>query len=307
MSFTDEVKHELTHIKSSQTAELAALIRMDGSIRIVNKKLSVKIKIYHGDLARRIYSLVKEKFELKVEIVVRQAENFNRNHIYELILVPQSGIKDFLIRLGFLDKDNQIIFRIKKEFMEDKGFRKAYLRGAFLGGGSINDPHGEYHLEIRCDHESHAEDLLVLLSNFDLEGHMTEHKSKYVVYFKKFEDITDFLNIIGAYNSQLEVENAHILKEVKNNVNRKVNAETANLDKTVKAAMKQLENIQLIKKHKGLDSLSDSLKEIAILRQKHPYASLKELGELLEPTLSKSGVNHRMRNIKKIAREIRGE
>lgn len=308
MSFTDEVKHELTRIKFSQLPEMAALIRLDGSIRIVNKKLSVKIKLFHGELARRIFSLIKEEFNFDIEIIVRQGECFNRNHIYELVLVPQPGIREFLIKLGFLDKkNNNIIFRIKKEFMEKREYSKAYLRGAFLGAGSINDPHGEYHLEIRCDHESHARDLVTLLKKFDLTGHLTQHKSKQVVYLKKYEDIISFLNIIGAQNSQLKMENTHILKEVRNNVNRKVNAETANLDKTVQAAMEQLENIHLIQEYQGLNSLSRSLQEIAELRLEHPYASLKELGQLLHPSLSKSGVNHRMRRIKKEAEKIREE
>ncbi|MFW6268771.1 MAG: DNA-binding protein WhiA [Bacillota bacterium] len=305
MSFSDEVKHELTRIKSFQLAEIAALIRMEGSIRIINKKLSIKIKIYQGDLARRIFSLIKEKFNLKMEIRVRQVDYFNKNHIYELIVVPQKNIRNFLIELGFLDDSNNIIFRIKKEFIEDEDYARAYLRGAFLGGGSINDPHGQYHLEIRCTHKSHAEDLLLLLDKFDLNGHINEHNSREVVYFKSYDEIIKFLNLIGAKNAQLKMENIHILKDVKNKVNRKVNAETANLDKTVEAAMKQLENIQLIEKHKGLINLSESLQEIAILRKENPYASLKELGEMLDPPLTKSGVNHRMRRLKKIAEEIK--
>lgn len=310
-TFTDKVKHELIRLKEDRTqlkmVELAALIRMDGSIQITNRQLAVKIKIYHGDLARKVYSLIKKEYNFNIEIIVSRLNNFSRHHVYELILLPQKGIKEFLIKLGFLDENNDIIFQIKPEFLSNVEYRKAYLRGAFLGGGSINNPRSEYHLELRCDHESEAEDLLLLLNYFDLEAHKTEHKQRYVVYFKSYDDITTFLNIIGAHNSLLQMENIHILKEVKNNVNRKVNGETANLDKTIEAAMEQLENIQLIDHQRGLNSLAASLQEIAQLRRENPYASLKELGQLLEPSLSKSGVNHRIRRLNKIARKLRGE
>lgn len=308
MSFTDEVKHEIARKKSKELPELAALIRMDGSIQIINKQLAVKVKIYHGDLARKIYSLIKEEFKLEIQIIVKKDKHFSNNHnIYELILPPQPGIQEFLYKLGFLDKSNSLVFKIKEQFINNKQCQRAYLRGAFLGGGSVNRPDSEYHLEFRCEHESFAEDLVKLLAEFELEAHMTEHNKKYIVYFKKFDDIATVLNVIGAHQALLKMENKHVMKDLKNNINRKINFETANLDKTVKAAMLQLNDIELIEKTKGLQSLSNSLREIAILRKENPYASFKELGELLSPTLSKSGVNHRMRRIKKIADEIRGD
>lgn len=304
MSFTDKVKHELTRIESSSLAELSALLKMDGSIQISNKKLAVKIKLYQGELARRVFSLIKNNFDLQIEIIVREVNHFKYNRIYELILKSQPGIKNFLIKLGFLDNNNNIEYNVKNEFIENEQARKEYLRGVFMGGGSINDPHGEYHLEIRCEYESHAKDIMKILKKFDLNGHLNQHNSKYVVYLKSFDEIAAFLNIIGASNSQLKMEEIHLLKEVKNDVNRKVNAETANLDKTVAAAMEQLEKIKIIENEKGLDFLSSSLREIAIIRKQNPYASLKELGEMLEPTLTKSGVNHRMRRLRNIADEL---
>jgi hypothetical protein len=223
------------------------------------------------------------------------------------VLTPQEGIREFLFKLGFLDHSNNIIFNIKDQFINNKECQKAYLRGAFLGGGSVNSPQSEYHLEFRCQHQEQARSLLKLLNKFNLGGHLTERKDKYLLYFKGYQEIITILNIIGAHQALLKMEDVQALKEVKNNVNRKVNCETANLDKTVKAAMGQLENIQIIEDNRGLDKLPEGLKEISILRQRHPYASFKELGQLLEPPLSKSGVNHRLRRIKKIAQEIRGE
>ena len=306
MSFTAEVKHEIARISGEELPELAALIRMDGSIQIVNKSLALRIRIYLGDLARKIYSLIKKQFKLDMQIMVRKDNHFDINHnIYELFLPPQPGLNDFLYDLGLLDEERNLIFKIKDEFINNRKCQRAYIRGAFLGGGSVNKPNSEYHLEFRCEHRGFAEDLIKLLTRFDIEGHLTEHNNKHIVYLKNFEDVTTILNIIGAHKALLKMEDKYIMKSLKNNINRKVNFETANLDKTIEAAMLQLEDIELIESKKGLDSLSNGLREIAVLRKGNPYANFKELGELLTPKLSKTGVNHRMRRIKKIADKLR--
>ncbi|MFP4661290.1 MAG: DNA-binding protein WhiA [Halanaerobiales bacterium] len=306
MSFTADVKHEIARIAGEELPELAALIRMDGSIQISNKKLGLRIKIYLGDLARKIYSLIKKQFNLEMQIMVRKDTHFDTKHnIYELFLPPQEGMDNFLYDLGLLDESRNLIFEIKDEFIKRRSSQRAYLRGAFLGGGSVNRPGSEYHLEFRCEHLGFAEDLIELLALFDVEGHLTEHNNKYIVYLKNFDDITTVLNIIGAHKALLKMEDKYIMKSLKNNTNRRVNFETANLDKTIEAAMLQLEDIEVIESRKGLNSLSKGLKEIALLRKENPYASLKELGEMLEPKLSKSGVNHRMRRINKIADKLK--
>ncbi|MFP4021825.1 MAG: DNA-binding protein WhiA [Halanaerobium sp.] len=306
MSFTDQVKEELTHKDKfgyqEQLAELAALIRIDGSIQITNKHLAVKVTLYHGNLARRIYSLIKDRFGFSIEIRVRQDRRFNLSHSYDIIVTPQPGVREFLLELGFLSPDNSLVFHIKEEYLEARKLSQAYLRGLFLGGGSVNRPQSEYHLEFRCERESVAEDLKILLAKFDLEAHQTEHKGYYVIYFKSYDEVVKVLNIIGAHQAMLKMENDHIVKELKNDVNRRVNFETANLEKSVSAAMDQLEYIDIIEKKEGLNSLSPGLQEIAELRRENPYASLKELGEILD--LSKSGVNHRLRRIKKIAQNL---
>jgi hypothetical protein len=306
MSFTDQVKEELTHKDkydySEQLAELAALIRIDGSIQISNKHLAVKVTLYHGNLARRIYSLIKERFGFSIEIRVRQDKRFNLSHSYDIIVTPQPGVREFLLELGFLSPDNSLVFHIKEEYLNSRKLSQAYLRGLFLGGGSVNKPQSEYHLEFSCQRESVAEDLKTLLAKFDLEAHQTEHKGYYVIYFKSYAEVVKVLNIIGAHQAMLKMENDHIVKGLKNDVNRRVNFETANLEKSVSAAMDQLEYIDIIEREEGLDSLSPGLREMAELRRENPYASLKELGEILD--LSKSGVNHRLRRIKKIAQNL---
>ncbi len=306
MSFTDQVKEELTHKDkydySEQLAELAALIRIDGSIQISNKHLAVKVTLYHGNLARRIYSLIKERFGFSIEIRVREDKRFNLSHSYDIIVTPQPGVREFLLELGFLTPGNNLVFHIKDEYLNSRKLSQAYLRGLFLGGGSVNRPQSEYHLEFRCERESVADDLKTLLAKFDLEAHQTEHKGYYVIYFKSYAEVVKVLNIIGAHQAMLKMENDHIVKELKNDVNRRVNFETANLEKSVSAALDQLEYIDIIEREAGLESLTPGLQEMAEVRRENPYASLKELGEIID--LSKSGVNHRLRRIKKIAQNL---
>lgn len=306
MSFTTEVKRELIQIKTEQIPELAALIRMNGTIQIKNRRFALKVKFYLGDLARKVFLLIKKEFQLEIQIIVRKDHYFdNRHNMYELFLPPQPGLGDFLFQLGFLDENNSIIFRVKEEFVNNRFYQRAYIRGAFLGAGSVNNPNSDYHLEFRCEHKGFAKDLMELLQNFDLKGHLIEHNNKYIIYFKSFDEVTTVLNIIGAHKALLKMEDRYVVKSLKNDVNRKINFETANLDKTIKAALIQLEDIELIETENGLESLPESLQEIALLRKENPYASLTELGDLLIPPLSKSGVNHRMRRIKKIASKIR--
>lgn len=306
MSFTDQVKEELTHKAdynySEQLAELSALIRVDGSIQISNNHLSVKVTLYQGNLARRIYSLIKEKFGFNIEIRIREDKRFNLSHSYNIIVTPQPGVREFLMELGFLSAKNSLNFHIKEDYLDTRNLSQAYLRGVFLGGGSVNSPQSEYHLEFRCEKRSLAVDLKKLFKKFDLNGKKTEHKGYYVIYFKSYAEIIKILNIIGAHQAMLKMENDHIVKGLKNDVNRRVNFETANLEKSVSAAMDQLEYIDIIERKKGLESLSPGLKEMAELRRENPYASLKELGEIID--LSKSGVNHRLRRIKKIAQNL---
>ncbi len=306
MSYTDQVKEELTRKNrgdyQEQLTELSALIRVDGSIQISNQHLAVKVKLFHGNLARRIYSLIKDRFGFNIEIRVRRDKKFNLTRTYEILVTPQPGVREFLLELGFLTPKNKLVFNIKEEYMESRKLSQAYLRGLFLAGASVNSPKSEYHLEFRCERESLADDLSLLLSKFNLKAHRTRHKGNYVIYFKSYSDVIKILNIIGAHQAMLKMENDHIVKELKNNVNRRVNFETANLEKSVSAAMDQLENIRLIERERGLDTLTSGLQEMAEIRRENPYASLKELGEILG--LSKSGVNHRLRRIKKIADQL---
>jgi hypothetical protein len=183
--------------------------------------------------------------------------------------------------------------------------RRAFIRGAFLSAGSMSDPEKSYHFEIVCAGEEKARQLMDLINSFDMDAKVVMRKKSYVVYLKEGAQIVDMLNIMEAHISLLNLENVRIIKEMRNSVNRQVNCETANINKTVSAAVKQLEDINYIKNTRGLDSLPENLREVALVRLQYPQAPLKELGTYLEPAVGKSGVNHRLRRLGEMAEEMR--
>ena len=183
--------------------------------------------------------------------------------------------------------------------------RRAFLRGAFLGAGSMSDPNKSYHFEIVCDSDVMAKQIQRLMCDFSMDAKIVRRKKSYVVYLKEGDQIADILNIMEAHVSLMELENIRILKDMRNTVNRKVNCETANIHKTVSAAVKQVEDITYIKNTVGLDELPEGLEEIAKVRLQYPEATLKELGDLLIVPLGKSGVNHRLRKLSNIAEKLR--
>lgn len=189
--------------------------------------------------------------------------------------------------------------------MKDTCCKRAYIRGAFLGGGSVSDPEKKgYHLEFITHSEEYGESLKTLINEFGLESKLIDRKANHIVYLKEGDQIVDLLNIIGAHKALLDFENVRIVKQMRNDVNRLVNCETANLNKTVNAAMRQVQDIELIESRVGLGALPDGLSQLAELRLEQPEASLKELGELLDPPVGKSGVNHRFKKIHKFAESL---
>jgi hypothetical protein len=183
--------------------------------------------------------------------------------------------------------------------------KKAFLRGAFLVGGSISDPAKSYHFEIVCTSREQAEQLRNILIDFETDAKIVERKGHFVVYLKEGSQIVDTLGSMGAFVSLMNLENVRILKEMRNSVNRKVNCETANISKTVNAAVKQVEDIERIRDTIGFDTLPPTLREIAQVRLEYPEAPLKELGTYLDPPVGKSGVNHRLRRLSEIADRLK--
>lgn len=311
MSFSAVTKNELARVVGDsdccRLAELAALIKMDGSIQISGqKKLSINIVTENAAVARKIFKLLKDLYGIFTEILVRRKVRLRKNNVYMVRIPPQNGIEQIFRALGIAEGGFAFSEEgIHKELIIKDCCRRAYLRGAFLGGGSVNNPEGTYHLEIITDNPHHAQDLAELMQHFGLPAKVSPRKNWYVVYLKGSEQIVECLNHMGAHSALLDFENARIYKDMRNQVNRLVNCETANLNKTVSAAVRQLENIKFLADTLGLDKLPKPLREAAELRLENPDVSLKELGELWEPPVGKSGVNHRMRKIDRLAEKLR--
>lgn len=315
MSFSAKVKGEICRIgslsKNEARAELSAIMKVSGTLSLGgNKQLSFRITTENPSIARRIFKLLKQFFNIHTKLFVKRSNSFKKNNIYMVIITEEMGVRDLLKEVGVLNSLEGIIsldYEIPKDISEKDNTKKAYIRGAFLGGGSISNPEKTYHLEFVTHNLDYAEQLSHLINSYGLFSKVIQRKGSYVVYIKEGEQIIDLLNIVGAHTSLLELENVRIMKEMRNNVNRLVNCETANLSKTVNAAVRQVESIRLIEREIGFQRLPKNLREIAELRLSFPDESLKELGELLQPPVGKSGVNHRLRKIEKIAEELRKE
>ncbi|MFD1848988.1 DNA-binding protein WhiA [Oceanobacillus bengalensis] len=308
MSFASEIKKELTTFEADDCclqAELAALIRMNGVISLSRQQYTLDVQTENAAIARRIYTLIKTMYDHPVELLVRKKMKLKKNNVY--IVRLKEKVRDFLDGLKIMKDSYTIIPNISEKYLHKSCCRRAYLRGAFLAGGSVNNPEtSSYHLEIFNDHEEHNEALCKLLNSYGLKSRTLERKNGYIVYIKEAEKITELLNIIGAHNALFKFEDVRIVRDMRNSVNRLVNCETANLNKTIGAAFRQIENIKLIEKTVGLDQLPEKLQEIAKLRVQHQDVSLKELGELvMSGKISKSGVNHRLKKIDEFAEKIK--
>ncbi len=308
LSFASETKKELTNLDIKDCcakAELSALIRMNGSMSFMNRKVVVDVQTENAAIARRIYSLIKREYDIPVELLVRKKMRLKKNNVYIVRMIDHA--KELLEQLGILGDGFTFIRTISKQFTMRKCCKRSYLRGAFLAGGSVNNPEtSSYHLEIFSLYEEHNHSLCDLMNTFDLNAKSLERKKGYITYLKEGEKISEFLNIIGAHQALLHFEDIRIVRDMRNSVNRLVNCETANLNKTIGAAVRQVENIRYIQETVGLETLPEKLREIAELRITYQDVSLKELGEMLSGGgISKSGINHRLRKIDEIANKLR--
>jgi DNA-binding protein WhiA len=313
MTFSSIVKNEISKLtledKCCKLAELSALIKMTGTIQIHGKnKIGIKLSTENASIARMLFTLIKEIFDVTTRVAVRRNKQLKKNNIYTLYIDMQVGSDEILVATGILakaPKGIKINYKLPRKLVKKPCCKKAYLRGVFLGGGSISDPEKTYHLELVTNNSEYAESIRKLINSFDLNAKVVNRKGNFVVYLKEGEQIVDFLNIIGAHKALLSLENVRIYKEMRNNVNRIVNCETANLSKIVNASMRQSSNIEFIKNKIGFDKIPEGLAEIAELRLRYPDASLKELGEMMTPPIGKSGVNHRLRKLDEIAEKIK--
>ncbi|MCF8011228.1 MAG: DNA-binding protein WhiA [Clostridiales bacterium] len=311
MSYSLITKNELARIVPDKDcckmAELSALAKMDGMLHINGGKTTLDIRNQNAAVVRKIFSLVKELFYTSTQVLVRRKVRLRKNNVYLVRVPPLENIQEILSSLGLIDSEGLFRENIPRELLDKKCCRRSYLRGIFLGGGSINSPDRAYHMELIMNNLEHAKDTRELINNFGLSARISLRKNYYVVYLKESEQISDCLNIMGAHDALLDFENKRVYKHVRNQVNRQVNCETANLNKTVNASVRQIEDIELIKEAMGLDKLPLSLRSAAETRLGYPDASLRELGELMAPPVGKSCVNHRLRKLSSIASRLRGE
>ncbi len=287
MSFSAKVKEELANVwsnhKHCRKAELVGLFHYGGQIgRLESNCYTIGFHSENAEVLKKGFTLLSKAFNIK------SGQNMSEEQLF-----------------SFFKQVNAIERETLENITNQSCCKRAFIRGAFLAVGSMSDPGKGYHLEFVCEEEEQAKLLHNVIASFDIETKIMERKDHYVVYMKEGSAIVDLLNVMEAHIALMELENLRILKEMRNSINRRVNCETANINKTVSAAAKQVEDIQYIEAQKGLAVLPDSLYEMALVRLEHPDAALKELGELLDPPVGKSGVNHRLRKISEYAEKLR--
>lgn len=313
MSFSSDVKDELSKQISSarhcQIAEITAIISLCGRVLISSEdKICVKIHTENVAVARKYFTLVKKTFNIDTDISIRRNIYLKKSRIYTITVKKHEDSLKILHASKLLNEHNEIqenMSLVSNRVIQNACCKRSFIRGAFLAAGSISDPEKFYHFEIVCAAMEKAEQLQGIINSFEMDAKVIARKKNWIVYIKEGAQIVDILNIMEAHVALMNLENVRILKEMRNSVNRQVNCETANINKTVSAAVKQIEDIKFIEDMIGLDGLSDGLEEIARLRLENPEATLKELGLLLTPQVGKSGVNHRLRKLSDLAEKLR--
>ena len=313
MSFSSKVKEELSRqlspARHCQIAEIAAILSLCGRIQISeNNRYRVKIHTENVAVARKYFTLLKKTFNISTDVSIRRGGNVSRNRTYIVAVREHDDALKVLQAAKLIDAQGEIrenLSLVRNVMVQNACCRRAFIRGAFLAAGSISDPEKFYHFEIVCPSMAKAEQLKGIIAAFDMEPKIVLRKKYYVVYIKEGDQIVDILNVMEAPVALMELENIRILRGMRGNVNRQVNCETANINKTVSAAVKQMEDIRFIQETIGLDGLPESLQDMARLRLERPEATLKELGQALEPPVGKSGVNHRLRKLGQMADDLR--
>lgn len=313
MSFSSKLKEELSRqispARHCQIAEMAAIISLCGKIMISeDDRYTIKIHTENVAVARKYFTLLKKTFNISTDVSIRRNAYLNKNRTYTVTIREHEDAFRVLHAVKLLDENGEVgenLNVVQNVVIQQSCCRRAFIRGAFLSSGSISDPEKFYHFEIVCATEEKAEQLKNIIATFDLEAKIVKRKRYYVAYIKEGNQIVDILNVMEAPITLMELENIRILKDMRNSVNRQVNCETANINKTVSAAVKQIEDIEYIRDTIGLDDLPDNLREVARERLERPESTLKELGEALDPPVGKSGVNHRLRKLCDLAGRLR--
>ncbi len=286
-------------------AELAAIISLLG--RLDGGRLVVETE--NTGVAKRYITLIKELFSYQISMDAKEGVRLNRSYLIRLELDDEIQIKNILKAIKLMDAEDNLKMPqglVNPIVIQKECCRRAFIRGAFISSGSMSDPEKGYHFEIVLISEAKARQMKEILNGFGLDARIVARKNHFIAYIKESERITEVLGVMEAFNALMALENVRIVKNMRGNVNRVVNCETANIKKSVNAAVKQIEAIEYIKKTVGLDYLAPGLQEIALVRIENPEAPLSELGNYLSTPVGKSGVNHRLRKIISISEELKG-
>lgn len=316
MSFASETRNELARLeperKCCMLAEIAGFIRVCGSIGLAGGgKFRIVTITENPAVARHFKRLLKLYFNVEARLEVGEGNTLKKGKYYIITIGPEELSEQILRETGILmirEGMNFISDGIYSGLIRKKCCKKAYLRGLFLGAGTVSNPEKGYHFEIACATEVLANDVKKLLNSFvDIHPKKSARKKEYLVYIKESEQIVDILAIMGASNQVFKYEDVRIRKGIRGQANRINNCDQANIDKTVAAAEKHIANIKLIDSVMGMENMPDKLREVAELRLAHPDMALADLGQLLDPPLKKSGINKRLIKIGEMADKLRSE
>lgn len=302
MSYTSEIKSEISQNQLKACcikAQLAALVQCDATLTISNNQWQLHFKTENPTTAKRFWLLLKQQYELTPELAIMKKVRLKKNYSYVILI--KSRVKEILEDLQLMD-EHGFADHVDKSVVKKECCARAYLAGAFLASGSVNSPiNSNYHLEIAVDEEKFALFIIRLMKRFDLPAKKIKRRNQQVVYLKASDKISDFLRAIAAYEGVMKFEDVRIQRDFTNSLTRLDNCEVANEMKTLKAATEQIEAIEFLQKHDVFELLNERLKEVAMLRQLNPEASLNELSEIYQAQtgnkMSKSGMKHRFNKI----------
>ncbi len=308
MSFSSAAKQELCRLEGYKSccalAELAGLLHGCASLHLSREGWGLTLGTESPAVARRANRLLKEVFSARPQLSTMQRRSFGHTKVYRVSVRPGEGVRDILVAAGLLKQDEgglRLLHAVPTGLLRRQCCKYAYLRGAFLASGYLNDPGKGYHLEISGPDAGYAQSLSRFLNRLGLRARVVERKEQQVVYLKDSEQIVTFLGMIGAHTALLKMESVRVEKDMRNRVNRIVNCEQANIEKTLSASQRQVEAIRTLERLGGLKRLTPALLKTAELRLEYPDATLQELGEYFSPPAGKSAVNHRLRKLEELA------
>lgn len=302
MSFSGDVKKELSERVGlpdhCRRAELAALFQCGGKLCTDESgNESIVFASENPEIVKKCFTFLSKSYNITLLLPEEYLDDRNRTE-YVIEVTDRAVVKQILSDFGFFENGENM-----QRILQKTCCKRAYVRGLFLMNGTITDPAKSYHLELRVPGDSEAEQVCSILSEFGISPKKTIRNGQRILYLKEGAEVGDMLTLMEATGALLKFEEQRVVRETRGVINRRVNCECANLNKTLSASQKQIENIEYIRDTVGLESLPESLAELAKLRLEHPTASLSELGELLHPTMGRSGVNHRLQKLMSIAEE----